>query len=71
MTLNTVYPLWQKVLIHDPGCETIFNVKINKKLEPIYQANYLNDLHVTDSYFLAYSYKQIHAFWNTRKNKLP
>ena len=42
-----------------------------RKLEPIFQSNYLNDLHVADSYYLVYSYKNILVFWNTRKNQLP
>lgn len=42
-----------------------------RKLEPIFQVNYLNDLHVTDSYYSVYSYKNIHIFWNTKKNRLP
>lgn len=36
-----------------------------RKVEPIFQANYLNDLHLTRDYYLVYSYKSIHAFWNT------
>lgn len=44
---------------------------IYRKLEPIFQGNYLNDLHLTDSFYLVYSYKDIHVFWNTQKHRLP
>lgn len=42
-----------------------------RKLEPLFQANYLNDLHLTDQYYIVYSYKSLHVFWNTQKNRLP
>jgi hypothetical protein len=42
-----------------------------RKIEPLFQANYLNDLHLTDQYYLVFSYKSLHVFWNTQKNRLP
>ena len=42
-----------------------------RKFQPIFNANYINDIHVTDEYYLVYSYKALKIFWNTEKNKLP
>jgi len=42
-----------------------------RKVEPIFHANYLNDLFVGDKYYIIYSHKNIHVFWNTLKNRLP
>lgn len=42
-----------------------------RKVEPVFYASYLNDLHVTEDYYLVYSYKSLHVFWNTQKHRLP
>lgn len=42
-----------------------------RKIEPLFHANYLNDLHLTEQYYIVYSYKSLHVFWNTEKNRLP
>lgn len=47
------------------------NERKYKKIEPIFRANYLNDLHLTEKYYMIYSHKSIHVFWNTKNNKLP
>ena len=42
-----------------------------RKAEPVFQGNYLNDLHVGPHYFLAYSYTNIHTFWaNHNSNQI-
>ena len=59
------------LICQDQGHTTIIeaywesNMNVYKRLEPVFKADYLNDLWVGKRYSLVYSYNSLHVFWNT------